>query len=378
MPITFGCPSCQKTLRVGDELAGQTCRCPNCLCVLQVPLAVGQVLASELPQAVPELPPPLPASTPRPARHQRFRRKRGAEGSRLGLWIGLCGAAAALLILGIGIYFIVHSGTAIEDEIRFFPDEFDSVYSINFDAIRKSGVHQKVSKEVPDILEREYEDELTEPFGLKFDDISRVTLARRGEQLVRVFRLKSRIDAEELQDKSKEVRYRKVAAGGRAVFIPEVFGHLDGFYVEGNLLVLARPGLLRQIVERNRSPRFVGTMSRAMRDADFSQGAACVEYFTVDMAPARFRSRRRIEAEGYCVTVSRFRSDELAVDLTCRCPTPDIAREMCDLLDEEVRVKAVLGGRERIEAERFSFAASGSKVIGKAAFSVKDLIDMSQ
>jgi phage FluMu protein Com len=37
MPITFSCNSCNKKLRVKDELAGRKVKCPGCATVLQVP-----------------------------------------------------------------------------------------------------------------------------------------------------------------------------------------------------------------------------------------------------------------------------------------------------------------------------------------------------
>lgn len=39
MPITFGCPGCGKTLRVGDENAGKLARCPDCGAVATIPAA---------------------------------------------------------------------------------------------------------------------------------------------------------------------------------------------------------------------------------------------------------------------------------------------------------------------------------------------------
>ena len=55
MPITFTCPQCQKTLRVGDEHAGRQCRCPNCSAWVPVP------------QPQEELEPPRPSDWSPPA-----------------------------------------------------------------------------------------------------------------------------------------------------------------------------------------------------------------------------------------------------------------------------------------------------------------------
>ncbi|NIL97990.1 MAG: hypothetical protein GTO53_09575 [Planctomycetales bacterium] len=52
MPIEFVCPGCQKTLRVADDYAGRSAKCPNCQTVAQVP-AAGR-------PATPPPPPPAP------------------------------------------------------------------------------------------------------------------------------------------------------------------------------------------------------------------------------------------------------------------------------------------------------------------------------
>jgi hypothetical protein len=41
MPITFSCPECFKAVKVKDELAGKTIKCPACQATINVPAAEG-------------------------------------------------------------------------------------------------------------------------------------------------------------------------------------------------------------------------------------------------------------------------------------------------------------------------------------------------
>lgn len=67
MPITFGCPSCAKLIRVADSLANKSVRCPHCKAVMTAPddIPVAPVVAAppHTPEVV-ETPPP-PPSKPR-------------------------------------------------------------------------------------------------------------------------------------------------------------------------------------------------------------------------------------------------------------------------------------------------------------------------
>lgn len=68
MPVQFSCPSCGKSLKAKEEMAGRMAKCPYCQAQVQVPEAVAPaeevpVAAEEMPvdsyavQATPEAPP---------------------------------------------------------------------------------------------------------------------------------------------------------------------------------------------------------------------------------------------------------------------------------------------------------------------------------
>src|SRR5436305_3284629 len=56
--IRILCPGCQQPLRIPDEQAGATVRCPKCQAVMRVPTAPAP--AAPAPPPPPPVPPPLP------------------------------------------------------------------------------------------------------------------------------------------------------------------------------------------------------------------------------------------------------------------------------------------------------------------------------
>jgi hypothetical protein len=70
MPITFACPSCGKTLRVGDAHAGKSIRCPQCQAISTAP----DDAPDDIPvvEAVVKPPPPPPAPPPPPPPPPKF------------------------------------------------------------------------------------------------------------------------------------------------------------------------------------------------------------------------------------------------------------------------------------------------------------------
>ena len=67
MPIQVKCANqeCAKALRIKDELAGKTIRCPECKNPVKVPGAVAPTMAPAAPKQAPKAPPPPPPATPK-------------------------------------------------------------------------------------------------------------------------------------------------------------------------------------------------------------------------------------------------------------------------------------------------------------------------
>ncbi len=109
MPILLTCPSCNKTLKAPDSVAGRKVKCPQCATVLDVPAP-----AAEPPTAVSAAPPPpLVEPAPAPPHYQaddrappprgwdRRRRETAPAGGEGGLQLGLGIASLATGAVGL-------------------------------------------------------------------------------------------------------------------------------------------------------------------------------------------------------------------------------------------------------------------------------------
>lgn len=66
MPIEFGCPQCARVLRVSDEHAGKTARCPDCQTIMNIPSAASATAAPAPRYGVAGLESPVPQQTTPP------------------------------------------------------------------------------------------------------------------------------------------------------------------------------------------------------------------------------------------------------------------------------------------------------------------------
>ena len=120
MAISLSCPSCDKTLKVKDELAGRKVKCPGCGEAVPVPAGdeAAVVAAEKLPRGK-----PLPVED----EEDRPRKKKKKKKSNLGLWIGVGGGGLALLLLigcGIGafFYFKTPGEKKLDDQAKAKPE----------------------------------------------------------------------------------------------------------------------------------------------------------------------------------------------------------------------------------------------------------------
>lgn len=113
MPITFGCASCGKLMRVADVLAGKSVRCPHCQAVVVAPddIPVAPVVpppAAPPPPAPLEVPPEPSRESPDPVWETATRTKAGAKKlARYNNWESF-GAACRSVSVGIWVEFAAY------------------------------------------------------------------------------------------------------------------------------------------------------------------------------------------------------------------------------------------------------------------------------
>ncbi len=91
--MTITCPSCSTKLRIGDEYAGKTLKCPKCLSQFQAPAVAQQQNAGPLDQLASAASSPRPAATRRPVNSRITPRKSKAP--------AIIGAIAVIVVIGI-------------------------------------------------------------------------------------------------------------------------------------------------------------------------------------------------------------------------------------------------------------------------------------
>lgn len=110
MAIEFECPSCHRTLRVKDELAGQRGKCPLCNQSIQVPAAGTSPPAHPVPD--PDGRRPV-RRTRRPASRKRKKRRSQAN---VPLIVGAIGGAVALVAVVIVVAVVLTGGDDEPDQ----------------------------------------------------------------------------------------------------------------------------------------------------------------------------------------------------------------------------------------------------------------------
>ncbi|HLF92901.1 MAG TPA: hypothetical protein VJB14_05540 [Planctomycetota bacterium] len=117
MAITFSCSSCKQGLKVKDELAGRSVKCPKCAKVTKVPAPEPEPAADPELRIIEEEPAPAPApvraSRPRAAGPMPPPRRRGSASAPASdgryLLQGAAGGVAAA-ILGAFVWYMIVKG----------------------------------------------------------------------------------------------------------------------------------------------------------------------------------------------------------------------------------------------------------------------------
>ncbi|HUR52918.1 MAG TPA: hypothetical protein VMZ71_02220 [Gemmataceae bacterium] len=102
MPITFGCPSCGKLMRVSDALGGKSVRCPHCQAVVVAP---DDIPIAPVVQPSPAPLPPEPVAKPSPFAEMKSPPPSRAPRERVSGNADWSGFGSGCRLVGIGIWF---------------------------------------------------------------------------------------------------------------------------------------------------------------------------------------------------------------------------------------------------------------------------------
>jgi hypothetical protein len=290
MPINLNCPSCQKALRVADNLAGQKCKCPQCGTVFLVPVTpVTGVVAQPSPPAPPVFvsppttqttpqaaPPPPPDGAPPPARSRRKPLILG--GVAAAVLVALCAGCgiSAYLTSGFGLMSYFRS-SPLTDDLKYMPDNTQVITTARVDQLLSSSAWQDLKKEIPEI-DAVFEKQALPgaPGELKPGDVAQVTggATLDGKEAIIVVHAKKEFTPDEI---------KKSVPGGSVdeVKTPSGFTIYDakgqGYFIsdkDKKVLVQGKTEVLRKVLERNGKPALSDGMQAALKLADFSSSMA--------------------------------------------------------------------------------------------------------
>src|SRR5262245_38193047 len=187
--IQFSC-TCGTGLRVQDEHAGKTTRCPKCGATVAIPAASNYAAA---PPPPPPPPPPMREEVtqgrprPRDDRDYGWDQPRSRAGRRRAVWPWITVAAAVLLIgLGVGAWFLFFRGGGSTADLDLVPGDAVGFVTVRvgewWDGPNGKKIRETLGKlpNAPPIdqIVKQFEDKI----GLTLGDVERATLVVQRTQ----------------------------------------------------------------------------------------------------------------------------------------------------------------------------------------------------
>jgi len=182
MPIAFACPSCAKSFRVADELAGRRSKCPACGTTLTVPNGSDAYAAPA--QMPPAAPMPMggtagnayeyaPAGTSPASLGGKAKFKKMAVLSAVVLGVG-----AVVAVGGWFLYSLVFGPSSLgSDDLKYLPDNCHTVASFRPDEYLESSIAKELKKTLEVKDEQDLDTQLEESLGIRGKDISQIVFA---------------------------------------------------------------------------------------------------------------------------------------------------------------------------------------------------------
>lgn len=310
MSISFNCPKCRKSFKVGDDLAGRPCKCPSCGSQFKIPPR--RAAAAPTMPSLPDNPfgafDPADSSNEGESYQPRRRRQRGFFSSLMGCMFLLL----FLLIAAVGgayaaVYFHLvkadpilarvpfkipglagnepaptgdpgkeqppHEANPKEgdtlakkenpadptNDYRFLPDKTALLINVNVEAVLSSKLHEKFKTPTfgPD-ADKKLDEIMKAALGVPLSGIGRLLMgARTKEDAITVVRTKPAITADEIK-KNIKAEWTESKAGKYVMYDSPTthFSVVD----EHTLVVGENSDTLKKVLERDKPPEMIGDL----------------------------------------------------------------------------------------------------------------------
>jgi phage FluMu protein Com len=265
MTIAFNCSACGTNLKVADTLAGKKSKCPDCSAVNSVPgekSAAGQEEKTDAKEA-----------KERPAKKGK-KGKGKKSGSKTGLM--LAGAALVLFLVscsccggGFAFYYFWSSGF---DDLKYMPSDTTTIASERVEQTLNSKIVQNRAGKNPLFFPQYLEENPTginNKYGLRNDNINRITTGNGGSGSITVVTTNSAADTTDITGKLSGT-FQETMVGKYKMMECKAPG-IPTFCVVGRKTVIyGNPDTVRSVLNRDKAPEWSTAMQAALNRADFS------------------------------------------------------------------------------------------------------------
>ena len=180
------------------------------------------------------------------------------------------GGLLAVGVLFGGIYLLIQSFGSSADWLRFMPDEAQMIVHVDVDAVRASGLYDKMKQMNPS-MEKQIEQGLRGT-PLRLEDIAAVSLGgsfQDREKFVAVVRTNRSVSNDDIRGMAK----RQENVGEFTLHYVDKYA---GALIDHNTVVSGTPELIKAVLSRNGPPRFQPALQSAVDDAGFSSDVTMV------------------------------------------------------------------------------------------------------
>jgi hypothetical protein len=291
----------------------------------------------------------------------------------------IAGTVLVVCLIGGGLYVLLRGmgGGASAEWLKFMPDDAQMIVHADVQAIRSSGLYEKLKQANP-----AFEEQIRQGLrgtSLRFEDIATVAVGgsfQDRQKFVAVVRMNRSVSEAEMRS-TKSTRQETI--GQFTVHYEDAFA---GARVDDDTVVAGTPELVKTVLSRNGPAKLPAALQEAVDDADFS--ADFTMAMTLQGLPGMNRSVpgapfNPSQVESVAVSADLGSSIDLAASV---CFTDSgTASDLKDKIDQQMSMMKGMMGNLPPQAQEFStvldslsISRSGRKLVAEVSIP-QSLID---
>jgi hypothetical protein len=282
----------------------------------------------------------------------------------------IAGGILIVSLLAGGVYLVMRSWGTNVDWLKFMPDEAQMIARVDVQAVRASGLYEKM-KQVNPAMEEQIQQGLRGT-SLRLEDIAAVSLGgsfQDREKFVAVVQTNRSVSEDEVRG-AKTTRQENV--GDYTLHFADKYA---GARIDDNTVVSGSPEMVKAVLSRNGPARFSPALQAAVDDAGFSSDVTLV--MTLQGLPGMNRAvpgapidPRQVES----LAVSADLGSSIELEATVFFQDASTASALKEKIDEQMSGMRQMMGKMPPQAQGFtevldslSISRSGRKIIASVS-----------